>query len=62
MGEIIIFAQKREQSLLEVPICISTLSGEAMEAAGCLRNEERIQTLIEVCVRSIKAHFLNQSP
>jgi iron complex outermembrane receptor protein len=34
MEEIIVFAQKREQPLLEVPISISTLSGEEMEAAG----------------------------
>jgi iron complex outermembrane receptor protein len=34
MEEIIVFAQKREQPLLDVPISISTLSGEEMEAAG----------------------------
>ena len=34
LEEVIVFAQKREQPLLEVPISISTLSNEEMEAAG----------------------------
>ena len=34
LEEVIVFAQKREQPLLEVPISISTLSLEEMEAAG----------------------------
>ena len=34
LEEVIVFAQKREQPLLEVPISISTLSGVEMEAAG----------------------------
>ena len=34
LEDVIVFAQKREQPFLEVPISISTLSGVEMEAAG----------------------------
>ncbi len=62
MEEIIVFAQKREQPLLEVPISISTLSGEEMEAAGVYNIDDisrlvpnlEVQTNVNYCA---KLHF-----
>ena len=61
LEEVIVFAQKREQPLMEVPISISTLSGEEMDAAGIYSIDDisRIVPNLEVQtnVNSVQSTF-----
>lgn len=51
-GEILVTAQKREQSLLDVPIAISVLSAEAIE-------RQRINSFADIAVRVPNVAFSN---
>jgi iron complex outermembrane receptor protein len=60
LGEIVVTAQKREQRLQEVPIAISVVSGDALDARGGFNIEGMTQLVPSLTLRKTNVS-LNQS-